>query len=131
MTHYAHTYPKARKPHRCEDCGRTIDPGETYRRGAGIDGGTAWTWKECAHCCTLVHLLWWGDSEGYGQETFDEWEPETVGHLRLKALWRKKWRRKDGGLYPIPTRVIEHDGYGFGHVVDVVLADTDGEEKWP
>lgn len=29
---------KARASHRCSDCGRTIRPGETYRRGVGFDG---------------------------------------------------------------------------------------------
>ena len=55
MTHWARTNPKARKEHRCEVCSRTIKPGETYSRGAGMDGSTAWSWIECAHCEQFAH----------------------------------------------------------------------------
>ncbi len=107
MTHFQDEHPVARKPHWCEMCGRRIDPGEKYRRGSGMDGSTAWTWRECAHCAALAAYValddpW--DDDGYGPDLFTEWEPLTVEHLRLKALaTRRRWRHTDGRLYPVPT----------------------------
>ena len=107
MTHFHTEHPIARKPHLCEMCGRRIDPGEKYRRGSGMDGATAWTWIECAHCAALAAYIGRIDDyydEGYGFDLFHEWEPETVEHLRIKALaTRRRWRRADGSLYPVPV----------------------------
>lgn len=121
MTFYSDSHPTAIKGHTCEDCGRRISPGEKYRRGFGADNGTAWTWKECAHCAAIVPLLFshFDAGEGYARETFLDWEPELPHHLRLKALWRKQWKRADGSLYPVPHQVTKTDSYGFGRVVDV------------
>ena len=57
MDHYTDSHPRARKLHICDTCGRTIQAREIYRRGAGMDGATAWTWKECAHCELLIAWL--------------------------------------------------------------------------
>jgi hypothetical protein len=43
----------------------------------------------------------WGDG-GVSDEDILEWEPRDVEALRWKVLWRKKWRRADGTLYPVP-----------------------------
>lgn len=117
MVHYAHVYPVARKPHRCNDCGRIIRPGEKYRKGSGMDGSTAWTWRECEHCTWLVHLIPWDDE--YGDQDFADWEPYTLAHLRLKAMWLKRWQRRDGSLYPLPTLTTLEDEHGFTRVIDV------------
>lgn len=110
MTHYATTTPTARREHRCILCGRTIRPGEKYLRGAGMDGSSAWTWKECAHCDAIRDLARCdaGDDE-YGDELIAEWEPGTLAYMRLKAMWRRKWTRGDGTLYPVPRKVMRHD----------------------
>lgn len=115
MTFYVDSHPRARKPHVCGSCSRTIRPGETYRRGAGMDG-TAWTFKECAHCEALLTYVFrlYGEYEYIGDELVDGWDPETVEHLRIKAQWKRKWTRLDGDLYPAP--VIEwhyRDDTGF------------------
>lgn len=36
-------HPKARIQHQCSTCHRIIEPGETYHRGRGYDGGEAET----------------------------------------------------------------------------------------
>jgi hypothetical protein len=107
MTHYVVEDRKARTQHRCSDCGRIIEPGETYRRGVGFDG-TAWTWKDCAHCEAVLHmydLAWDGE---YNPDHFVEWTSErttdSVAELRHAAGYRMKWRTRLGTLLPIPTR---------------------------
>lgn len=119
MTFWTHTRPKARASHRCDMCRRIIDPGETYLRGVGIDG-TAWTWKECAHCDALRDVARAQCSETeYDEETIADWEPETWQQMRVKVQWRRQWRRFDGSLYPIPERVMHTNKDGFGYQVGV------------
>jgi hypothetical protein len=116
VTHWDHTHPKARKPHRCHMCYRTIEPGERYRRTAGMDGSTAWTWIECDHCEAFARFAYrrsWSD-DGYDESLFVDFAPETIAEARVRAQWRRKWRRLDGSLYPVPDLTITEDKYGFG-----------------
>ena len=54
----------ARKPHRCEECGRTIPKGESYLRQVNADGSQVWTFKAHTDCAALgaayrtTHRLW-------------------------------------------------------------------------
>jgi hypothetical protein len=41
---------KARKEHRCYECGRPIKPGEIYEVVAGVWDGQFDTFKTCSHC---------------------------------------------------------------------------------
>lgn len=107
MTFWTRRHPKARVSHECELCGRRIDPGEVYTRGVGIDG-TAWTWKECAHCTraqTIYDLSWDGE---YNAECFQDWAgdggPRDIEEARAMAGYRKRWRTARGNLWPLPTR---------------------------
>ena len=105
MSTYVTTRPRARKDHVCSDCGRTIGPGETYRRGAGFDDGTAWTWKDCAHCEALIGLYDLAWDGAYNDENFYEWA--TDGHndwseVRDAAGYLMRWRTRSGALLPIP-----------------------------
>lgn len=100
-------FPIARKVHHCDMCGREILPGERYERGAGFDGGTAWTWKECEHCQALIkvypEILDWTD-EGYNSDDILEWEPRTwLGRMR-KMRWSHKWRHGNGDLALVPVK---------------------------
>lgn len=97
----------ARKEHRCTDCGRTIRPGETYRRGVNFDGG-AWTWKDCRHCDYVLRkydIAWDGE---YSPDTFVEWAGDGFQDLteaRLQAGYRKRWTTAGGNLWPLPADV--------------------------
>ena len=120
MTTYRHSHRVARKPHQCMLCARAIAAGETYLYGVGLDNGTAWAWKECAHCDALrayVYARYWDDH--YDEELIAEWEPESVAHLRVKAQWRRQWRRLDGTLMPVPEVVWTEDANGFGWATDI------------
>lgn len=52
-TFHRQTYAKAKKQHRCEECGRKIVPGETYEYTAGLWDGSFWSFKTCSHCCDI------------------------------------------------------------------------------
>ena len=41
---------RARKPHRCEECDRTIPVGELYEKTSGKSEGMMYTYKVCAEC---------------------------------------------------------------------------------
>ncbi|PPJ31888.1 hypothetical protein C5E45_32885 [Nocardia nova] len=99
---------KARKPHRCMTCGRTIDPGETYRHTRTVDGRDIWTWKECAHCgamMTILRLWDWAEDDGFNPDWINGFEPTTIAEARIFIGWRRKWRRKDGTLREVPEVV--------------------------
>lgn len=104
MTTFIHSYPRARKTHRCTMCGRTIEIGEKYLRGAGLDG-TAWSWKECTHCeaARIAYDIPW-DVE-YNEDTFAEWSTDLVRSIpeaRAAAGYQNQWRTQAGTLWPMP-----------------------------
>lgn len=53
-TLYSATQVKAaRKDHKCDECSRTIKPGESYDLVWGIWDGRSDTFKTCSHCIAL------------------------------------------------------------------------------
>jgi hypothetical protein len=44
---------KARKPHQCHECGRTIEIGETYEHVRGKWDGSVDTYRSCPRCLAL------------------------------------------------------------------------------
>lgn len=50
---YNESYPKARKQHRCCECGRAIAKGEKYRRVSGKWEGDLATYSTCRRCCYM------------------------------------------------------------------------------
>jgi hypothetical protein len=51
------TWPRARKPHRCDACRETIKPGEKYRREGHVLDGGMWTSMHCHRCWRIVEAL--------------------------------------------------------------------------
>ena len=49
--------PRARKDHRCYECGRVIPKGETYHKQTGIFDGDPYTWKAHKQCAKLYWAL--------------------------------------------------------------------------
>ena len=46
----SHATPRARKPHRCDECETTIEAGTTYIRQTVASDGTVGTYKAHAEC---------------------------------------------------------------------------------
>jgi len=99
----------ARKPHRCGECGREINRGETYHAASGKFEDKVDTYRTCAHCRVAGewlerecggHLI--GDIE---EDIWDHCLEGVYGFdlARLVAGMRRKWQRFDGrGLMAIP-----------------------------
>jgi hypothetical protein len=87
------TSPTARKAHSCSDCGRTIQPGEKYRRWSGVGDDGVYTWKSCAHCDKVASAIWAsgeGPSECDGldvREWLTEYELEPLA-TQMREHWR-------------------------------------------
>lgn len=110
---WSNKYPKARKEHICQMCGRVISAGETYRRGTAFDMGTAWSWNECQHCQVLFSYLCnlFGVYD-YMEDFVSEWEPETWSEVRVKVNYWRAWRRNDGTLVESPATLLGNHGVG-------------------
>jgi len=94
---------KARKPHKCFECGRVITIAETYMFATYIDQSRAKTYKTCAHC--HVAMQWLGDNCGgwiYGHvwqdidEHVEEYRgvyPKVARALKRLCVWQAHdWR---------------------------------------
>lgn len=56
-TSFTATWPRARKPHRCDACKETIPPGTKYRRQGYAFEGSAYTAIHCPRCWAMVKAL--------------------------------------------------------------------------
>jgi hypothetical protein len=111
---------KARKHHNCDECGRVIEPGETYRRTAGSWEGDFFTNVACGHCYVFRKHISRADDcyfEGYyggahewvcnryisaGELPGTTWE-QRLGLLRMTRQFERRWRDRSGALLPIPA----------------------------
>ena len=101
MTEYVDQYPTARKRHRCRLCWRLIEPGESYWRQAGFDGGTAWTNRTCEHCGRVVRAYRRsGGADEWGPECVLEWLEDE--YPAVAASRGAGWRFPDGEMLPVP-----------------------------
>jgi hypothetical protein len=100
---------KARKEHRCDECRRTILPGEVYHYEFGELEGDPETYRTCQHC--LVAREWLlKNCEGwiYTQVMEEIWEhveeyPKLgLPLMRIYVGARRKWKSFKGGLMALP-----------------------------
>lgn len=99
---------RARKPHRCDECGRTIDAGEVYRFGSGLTDGWFSQWKTCHQCvqaCRWLNKVCHGylinaAEEDLGHHIRGEEEGElSSSHLVRLVRWMAyDWRDRSGRL---------------------------------
>lgn len=108
------THPKARKIHRCGECGRSIMPGEVYHSCFMVMEGCASTFKVCAHCQTATKWL----AQNCGGWLYEGVLEEIVEHaqeypylaeplLKLAEGMRSKWNGLSVFELPPPITVAE------------------------
>jgi len=98
---------RARKAHRCAECGRAITPGEAYEVFRGLYDGKWEAGKTCAHCRVaqewlsrecggFLHHAVADDIEDHFNEGYG------VGVGRLAVGMRRGWKLRCGTLAPLP-----------------------------
>lgn len=95
---------RARKEHRCVDCGRTIQRGERYLSAGGLYEGAWWADKQCEHCNGAAQLL----VRECGGFLFAGVQEDLAEHVSEPLPWRmqaaryvvgmrRQWKRFRGG----------------------------------
>lgn len=84
-----HEKPKARKEHRCDNCGRSIRVGEVYDRSDLVYDDQRYTWKTCHQCDILIDSLSAADPETV-QYAWDEGLPPLADWLD-ELGWRETY----------------------------------------
>lgn len=98
---------RARKPHKCDECGRAIAPGEAYEIFRGLYDGKWDGGKSCAHCLVaqewltrecggFLHHAVADDIEDHFREGYG------IGVGRLAVGMRRGWKSRRGTLAPLP-----------------------------
>lgn len=97
---------KARKAHRCEECGEDIQAGTRYVHVVGKFDGRIDAWKFCAACWEIMgEFSEGGRTFGITWDTFaDEWNSgahiqaciNRVSTVAAKALLLRKWMKWKG-----------------------------------
>lgn len=96
MAHFTkHVHRKARKPHRCCNCGGTIFPGTIYNKGFDVEDGYAFTTKSHLGCLWLLHTdcrdqdgEWLADGVWAALDNY-----RTLSDIRhLLSVGWKEWR---------------------------------------
>lgn len=113
--------PKARKPHSCSECARTIEPGERYWLSVVINwgyGNDLEEWRMCANCWATIVLgtqltgcprnWWWDkihdldpDDGGFVGDILHHpglTRANRLSMLRTVAGRRRQWQHRDGTL---------------------------------
>lgn len=123
FTHLSDGWRTARKEHKCGECGRMIQPGESYWYDTMVEVGYGITTeKMCAHCDGVINVgvaltgchraFWYGEVLNWRDEDtgfvaniircHDLPPGATSRMLRYVALSKRGWRDLYGELEPIP-----------------------------
>ena len=98
----------ARKGHHCEECGRSILPGEAYWYGFGKQDGHTYGSKTCTHCHVASQWLI-RNCNGFLYsaviEDFGAHATANLPMLRIVVGARRKWRSfyAPTKLMPVPA----------------------------
>ncbi len=106
---------KARKPWQCEECNREITVGEEYEHARGMLDDHWSQYKTCLHCIAARSWLMVVCSGFMYSMVRDELEEHFGENPDYATMWlgraiinmRRKWRRPDGTLVPIPEPFVE------------------------
>lgn len=95
------TYPTARVPHRCDLCGGTINPGETYKRTTVSEDGRVSDSVTHIHCNRLINML--DMDEYYEGVLIEDYECAIQDYVSDNHRDDPQWDIKD---LPKCTRMI-------------------------
>lgn len=99
---------RARKKHRCDECGSAIEPRERYGRAKALGDGCWNSWARCGSCLVLAELvgtltgecgLWGGLCDYIDRENEErQWKGEEpiLDPVENRALWDKIDRQEKG-----------------------------------
>ena len=105
-------YVKARREHKCMECARRIDAGETYFAEVYVFDGRITRHKTCAHC--MVVRNWLSDECGgwlytaVKEDAADHASGYGMDLARAVIGMKWKWRNKHG-LLPVPAPILTGD----------------------
>lgn len=89
------TTPTARKPHRCQQCGTTIQPGRKYDRATCVGDDGIYEWVTCLDCASGLAAVWdWAGhpyDEGVGPDTYLEWAEQNCDMDGDAASFLARW----------------------------------------
>lgn len=99
---------KARTPHPCAECGRTIQAGETYLYECWVYEGSFDTLRTCGQCAAarrwLVEVCSSWQYNWLGPELREHWDEDPIyrslGLGRLILCGANRWKR-NGDLVPV------------------------------
>lgn len=107
---YSEKTRRARKEHRCEECGRKIAVGESHHYAFVVAEGLGDSYRTCAHCCAGQSWLsrecggWIFGSVGEElQEHAYDYPEIAIPLRRLYLAMRRQWRYFDGSLMKVPS----------------------------
>lgn len=110
-------YRVARSKHKCMECARVIDPGESYYIEVYRFDGRVTRHKTCAHC--MVVRGWLEDEcggwlytaieEDARQHVFDNRGYYGIDLYRAVVGMAWQWRTRSGRLLPVPTPIKTSD----------------------
>ena len=110
------TTPKARKGHRCDVCGMTIEAGTVYASQTCADDGRVYTWRQHPECAEIAReisdggdAIASGDGENWlgamGEEASIAAVDSDAAKARVRAGFADRRRRAAGTAYTLKTIV--------------------------
>jgi hypothetical protein len=105
---FSATYPKARKTHKCDQCGRVIESGETYRRQGMVYDGRISASVVCLQCASFAEAVFkvGFESEEGGWAWLPDLDSSEVAYCGLSVehgLYKTRWRDSTGNLVAYPA----------------------------
>ena len=77
---------KARKRHKCDECMRTIEPGEEYENYKGVSDGEWFVHKTCLGCARIRKQMFKHPPAcGFLHEAVEECTGVDIVHRRVKS----------------------------------------------
>lgn len=125
----------ARKAHRCQECGRIIEKGETYEYVTALYDGQWFTNKTCVHCIAARGWLsaicqgwiYGAVLEDLGEHWHEGWSYRSLDFGRLIVSARKQW---DGVTVEQIAGWVASSTAGIQHQIDLAVQGAAERKGW-